>query len=276
MAFVAACLLVHPIGITIADEVDYFTEADAIWHARPLGQLSSYLLANGFNPFQGPHYPPAWPTLLAPFTSLPWPWPYALGPTIHILGTLALALVFKKRGLSPAWALLYLAQPTLLTFSRTLMAEPLAAFQIALLLLLAETENALLLGVVAGFAPLVKLSQVLAVAPFAAAWLWRRPIASKYRDAMRAALGSAVGVGLFLWFSHDTYGQWLMTGDGQSYATPGVAITRLGLGIAQLSAAWPLLLFGLFRSRMRRRRRKALSCRSFISQSTAITTRARL
>jgi hypothetical protein len=248
-AFIAACLLIHPIGVTIIDEVNYFTEAVAIWHGRPLGQASSYLLSNGYVPFQGPLYPAGWPAILAPFTTLPWPWPFVVTPIIHILGTVVLALVFKKRGLSPAWGLLYLAQPTLLAFSRTLMAEPLAAFQIALLLLLVESESALLLGLVAGFAPLVKLSQVLAVAPFAAVWLWRRPSASRHRDALRAILGSTLGLAAYLWFSRSAYGHWIAAGYGPAYATPRQALVWLGLGLAQLSFAWPLLTLGLIRSR---------------------------
>lgn len=248
-AFAAACLLVHPIGVTIVDEVSYYTEAFAIRHGLPLGRADSYLLSHGAVPFIGPLYPAGWPAILAPFTSLRWPWIFAVTPALHILGTGALAMVLKKRGLSPAWALLYLAQPTLLAFSRTLMAEPLAAFQTALLLLAAEIANPFLLGLVAGFAPLVKLSQILIAAPVVAVWLWRRPSSSRAEATLKAALGATLGVGGFLWFSRNAYGHWLGAGYGPTYASPMQALEWLGLGIAQLSLAWPLLTLGLLRSR---------------------------
>ncbi len=205
-AFVAACFLAHPIGVTIVDEVNYFTEAFALWRGWPLGHASSYLLANGAVPFLGPRYPGGWPLVVAPFTALPWPWPFIANPAIHVLGAGTMALVLRRRGLSPAWALLYLAQPTLLTFSRTLMAEPLAGLQTALLLLCADFENPLLLGLVAGFAPLIKLSQVIVAGPFVAVWLWRRRSLSA---AMEAGLGSTLGLAGFLWFNHNAYGHWL-------------------------------------------------------------------
>jgi hypothetical protein len=248
-AFVAACLLTHPIGVTISDEVDYFTEAFAIRHGLPLGRADSYLLSNGTIPFIGPLYPAGWPALLAPFTSLRWPWVFAVTPALHVLGTIVLALVFRKRGLSPAWALLYLAQPTLLAFSRTLMAEPLAAFQTALLLLAAEIANPFLIGLVAGFAPLVKLSQILIAGPVVAVWLWRRPPDSRVRATLQATLGAMIGISGFLWFSRIAYGHWIGAGYGPTYASPMQALAWVGLGIAQLSVAWPLLTLGLLRSR---------------------------
>jgi hypothetical protein len=186
---------------------------------------------------------------LAPFTSLPWPWVFCAGALIHLAGTAVMAALFKRRGLSPAWALLYLAQPTLLAFSRTLMAEPLAAFQTASLLLLADVANPLVLGLVAGFAPILKLSQVVFVLPFVAVWVWRRPSHVRARSAWLLAAGALPGIVVFLWFNHRAYGHWLASGYAPNYATPYQFLLWLGLGLVQLCVAWPLLPIGLLRSR---------------------------
>jgi hypothetical protein len=253
VAFVVACVLTRPLGITIVDEVHYFTEALAIRRNLPLGKAASYVLANGMLPFHGPLYPAGWPALLAPFTELNWPWPFAATAVLHLATAAVMALVFKQRGLRPSWALLALAQPTLLTFSRTLMAEPLAVFQTALLLLIAGADSPFLLGLVAGFAPLIKLSQLVVAAPFVAFWIWHQPEGRRYRAALLAGPGAVVGLAGFLWFSKRAYGQWVMAGYLPTYLAFDRGVFWLGMGLLQLAVAWPLLILGLRRSRLEER-----------------------
>jgi len=246
-AYGVACVLTGPIGVTVVDEVHYYTEALAISHRLPLGTAQSYALANGMVPFQGPLCPPGWPAILAPFTRLTWPGPFAAAAVLHALSAMVLAALFWRRGLSPLWGLLLLAQPTLLAFSRSMMAEPLAVFQTTLLLWAAEIESPLLLGLIAGCAPLIKLSQVLAAAPFVAVWLWRH--GAKPREVLLVTLGALPGLALMLWFNRTAYGHLLATGYTADYASPSQAFVWLGLGLAQLFFAWPGLPMGVLRAR---------------------------
>ncbi len=246
--YLVSAAVVHPVGVTITDEVQYFNEAVAIAGGRSLSERASYVLSTGVS-FEGPRYPAGWPALLAPFTRLPWPAVFIVGALLHLLGFWLFSVVLGRRGIDRRWALLYLAQPTLITFSRTLMAEPLAAVQIVVVLLAAELEAPLALGLVAGLAPLVKLSQLLAVGPFVGLWLLRRLKRGRTRDALLGALGVVPGLALYLGFNHRVYGHWLAMEGAPTYVSAGEATLWLGVGLLQLSFAWPLLPFGALRAR---------------------------
>lgn len=227
-----------PRGVTVIDEVDYLTEAQALAGRRDLRDLRAYLPRNGGGRWEGPRYPLGWPLVLALATpsgpgrraSPDLFWPSLL---LHLLGAAVLAEVLRRRGLSRRWALLYLAQPSLLLFSGTLMAEPLAGLHTALLLLACDASP-VLLGVVAGFAPWVKLSQVIVAAPFVLARC-RSP-----RALSLAALGAALPLAGFVALDFYLYGAPL--GPGRpGYAGPLAALGWGGLELAQLAVAWPLL-----------------------------------
>lgn len=249
IVYLAAATFCGPAGVTIIDEVSYFTEADAIAAGRDLREPGAYRPGPTWVPFEGARYPLAFPALLAPFTRLPWPAPFALNVLLHLAGAALFAEVLRRRGLSRLWALLFLAQPGLLLFSRTLMAEPLAALQTVALLLLAELDEPFWLGLVAGLAPLVKLSQVVVAAPFVLAWLASRQVPRRLPGALRAALGAALP--LALWVAHNLwlYGDPLRTVGGAPLAGPLTAAQWLLLGLAQLCVAWPLLPLGALRAR---------------------------
>ena len=245
LACVAAALFVRPLGVTITDEVQYFTEAAAIGDWKPLNSPASYQLTHGEVPFVGPRYPVGWPALLAPFTRLPWPGLFFATVGLHLLGAWLFSILLARRGLDRRWALLYLAQPTLLAFSRTLMAEPLAALQTVAVILLADLESPFWLGLIAGVAPLVKLSQLLVVAPVAAMWLLRWPRGRRLRAWSRAIAGVLPGLALCLVLNGHLYGRWQGLVYHSGYASsPTQALGWLGLGLLQLSAAWPLLPLG--------------------------------
>ena len=276
-AAAAAAFLVagvaQPRGVTVIDEVDYLTEAQALAAGADLRDRRSYLPRNGGAAWVGPRYPLGWPLLRAPFVLAskrpavaarapvevaptrvappgtdsglqpPGEWPLGRAPflanlLLHLLGAAVLAHVLRRRGLSRRWALLYLLQPTLLVFSGTLMAEPLAALHTALLLAVACEEQPLLLGFVAGLAPWLKLSQVIVCAPFVLVRCLRAP--ARLRALSLAAAGAAlpllafVAVDLWLYVSP--------LGPGQpGYAGPLAAAGWGALELGQLAVAWPLL-----------------------------------
>ena len=59
--------LSQPRGVTVIDEVDYLTEAQALAAFADLRDRRAYLPRNGGVPWVGPRYPLGWPLLLAPF-----------------------------------------------------------------------------------------------------------------------------------------------------------------------------------------------------------------
>ena len=247
--YLGAAVLARPVGVTIRDEVDYYSESGAIAAGLPLADPGSYRPANGLVPFNGPRYPTGWPAVLSLFDGLAWPGPFAAGVLFHLAGAALFALVLRRRGLDPAWALLYLAQPSLVVFSRTLMCEPLATFQTMLLVLLADLEQPLLLGVVAGLSPLVKLSQLIVAAPFGLAWLASRPRGKRLRAFALASLGGALSLGVAAWANERAYGSPLGFNGGPTYALLTALPANYALGLAQLAVAWPLLPLGLWRAR---------------------------
>ena len=252
--------LTRPRGVTVVDEVDYFTEAKALAAGADLRDQRSYLPRNGGVPWVGPRYPLGWPLLLAPFVlagsgSAHSPAPGGISPAgaarwslgrapflanlmLHLLGAAVLAHVLRRRGVPRRWALLYLAQPTLLLFSGTLMAEPAAALHTALLLAIACEERPLLLGFVAGLAPFLKLSQVIVCAPLVLVRCLRAP--GRARALSLAALGAALPLAAFIALDLWLYGTPLGP-VRPGYAGPLAALRWGALELGQLAVAWPLL-----------------------------------
>ncbi len=249
LVYLAAALFCAPAGVTIIDEVSYFTEADAIAAGRDLRDPGSYHPGPTSLPFQGARYPLGFPALLAPFTKLPWPMPFALNVIVHLGGAALFSVVLRRRGLSRRWTLLFLAQPGLLLFSRTLMAEPLAALHTVALLWLAEQGEPLWLGVAVGLAPLIKLSQIIVALPFVLTWLACRPWPRRLRDPLLAALGAVFPLALWALQSTWLYGSPFRMPGGSPLSGLFVALKWLPLGLAQLCVAWPLLPLGALRAR---------------------------
>ena len=96
--YVAAAALCRPVGVTVRDEVDNFSEAAAVAAGAPLNDAASYRPANNRPPFTGPRYPLGWPAVLAPFLRLPWPAPYAAGVLLHLGGALGFVAAWFTRG----------------------------------------------------------------------------------------------------------------------------------------------------------------------------------
>jgi|GEM_PF-4703666 len=249
VVYLGAALFCTPAGITIIDEVSYFTEAEVLAAGGDLRDPRAYQPGPTWLPFEGARYPLGFPALLAPFTRLPWPWPFALNVLLHLAGAALFSEVLRRRGLSRRWTLLYLAQPGLVLFSRTLMADSLAALHTVALLWLAELDEPLWLGLLFGLSPLLKLSQLIVAAPLVLATLASAPAERRARVTILAAMGAIFPLALWIWQSTWLYGSPLRLPGGSPLSGPLTALTWLPLGLLQLCAAWPLLPLGALRAR---------------------------
>ncbi|HUV39129.1 MAG TPA: hypothetical protein VMY39_05915 [Planctomycetota bacterium] len=112
---------------------------------------------------------PAYSGLLTPFVAVDWRSVFLLGTLAHLGAFGGVVHVMRRRGLHPAWAVLYLLHPTAVLYSRMAMAElPSTALVVLVLVLLdRERPRAFLAGLVMGLTVLLKLSNVSVVAVFA-------------------------------------------------------------------------------------------------------------
>ena len=146
---------------------------------------------------------PAFSALLTPFVAINWRSACLLGTLAHIGAFGGLIYLMRRRGLHPAWALLYLLHPTAVLYSRMVMADlPSAAlFVLALVLLHRGRPSRFCSGLVMGAAVLLKLSNAPIVAVFGLGCLVtsladreNRSWVSKLRGPVVMALGMLPGL----------------------------------------------------------------------------------
>jgi hypothetical protein len=242
--YLCAAIFATPVGVTIVDEISYFSEAEVIRNSEPLLEASSYRPSIGE---ERPHYPLGWPLVLAPTIHAPWPAPFVVPVALHLFGTYLFARLLRRRSLSSLWALLYFAQPASLLFSRTLMAESLSSVLTIALLLAAVPNGAGWLGFLTASSLLVKPSLALAAFPFTVGWLlFEVPIESRRRAAFLAAAGAVLPFLLWVWLLHVGIGG----AAGYSAYVRGLpSIRHAALVMGTLAVAWPLLPLGLVLAR---------------------------
>lgn len=243
-AYLLAAISSKPIGVTIWDEVIYLAEARAIGEGAPLRDARSYRPGTGDD---RPGYPLGWPLLVAPTIRAPWPTPFVIPVSLHLLGTGLFAYLLRKRGLSSLWALLYFAQPASVLFSRTLMAESLSSALCVGLLLAADSRRAWMVGLLATSGLLVKPSMEIAALPFVVGWLLLEVTADRRLKATLQVVAGAL-VPLFSW-------AWLFWTDLAGspgymfFVTPRPSLRHVTVLLVTLAFAWPGIPLGLLRAR---------------------------
>ncbi len=242
--FIASAAAIRPIGVTITDEVRYLTEAQAIARGRNLLDATSYRPSEGF---PSPIYPVGWPAVLAPLTSADALSPFLLPILLHVMGSVIFVIVLRGRGLSVWWAPLYFAQPALVLFSRTLMAESIAAIWTISLMLAAERKRPGWVGFLTASSALLKPSLTFAVIPFAIVWFALEvPPRERVRAIATAAIAALLPAIFWVWLRSVGVGG---TAGYAAFVTGAPTAKHIALIVLTFFLAWPLLPIGALRAR---------------------------
>jgi hypothetical protein len=172
-AFLLALLaLFYPRTAVVTDEVCYLSVANYLVTGKAFDRSSEAW----FWKEEGDHErrtlfsaSPTFSALLIPFVAVGWRSTFLLGTLAHVLAFGGMIYVLHRRGFNPVWAMLYLLYPTFVLYSRMVMVDvPSAALVVLMLVLLhRERPNYFAVGLVMGFALMVKLSIFPVVCSFA-------------------------------------------------------------------------------------------------------------
>jgi hypothetical protein len=124
-AYVALFAATYPPTFAIIDESAYLSSAYVLRAGTVYQDVAG--VASVSRVPSGEHevgkFAPLWPAMLAAFTLPGWRGAFAAGLAVHVTGFLVFAALLRRSG-APSWAALaYLAHPTLVLYSRTLMSD---------------------------------------------------------------------------------------------------------------------------------------------------------
>lgn len=187
-------------------------------------------------------FAPGWPAALALFTLPGWRGAFAAGLALHVAGFLVFAGLLRRAG-APRWAaLLYLAHPTLVYYSRTLMSDVAAGVTVLLAWAAWRGEGrsaSVRAGLWVGASCLVRYTNGVLAAIFAAAAV----VDDVRRRGVRPARSPGFLLGLLppllvlAVYDQIAFGKWWR-------GTAGYSDERRGLGM-EGQFGWPHLAPGL-------------------------------
>lgn len=178
------------------------------------------------------------------------------GAIIHILLTLATALILVKLEISPLYAILVLCHPTLAIYSRTIMGDTLAGLCImcALVVLLSFKRPGKWVGLALGCAALARYQMGLLLPIMSLLMLRDKHLNHALREAIHCfAVGSGIGLIIAI-YNQWQYGNvigWLYTNvlTKQGYFDLSFILYNMAFYLIALLLIWPgMLLIVLFDS----------------------------
>ncbi len=185
---------------------------------------------------------------LLPFLSFQSTQIYALsGLFFHLLTTLLAALLLRRYGRSPIWAILVLFHPTLSLYSRTLMADGPAATFILLGILVLERHRggAFAAGLAFGIAAVFRYHAGILLVTLAGELFAGRRGPDRWRHAGAClAGGGIIGLGIVLYNLH-AYGRPLGF-TGQGFWKPDSIAVNGPAYLTALALFWPLMILAPF------------------------------
>jgi hypothetical protein len=211
-------------------------------------------------------FAPLWPAVLAIFTLPGWSAAFAAGLALHLAGFLVFAALVRRAG-APAWtSLLYLAHPTLVYYSRTMMSDTAAGVAVLLAWSAWRGEGRIApvrAGLWLGVSCLVRYTNAVLAAIFTAA--------AVADDLRRRGDRPARSPGLLLGllppatalaaYNHVAFGKWWRGAAGYTDDRHGLGMAgqfgwdHVGSGLAHYGAAllalWPLMPLALLALRGR-------------------------
>ena len=257
LAVVALEAVLWPSAVTIQDETIHLTTAVLLTRATIFADEAGVSLFAGVaaGGHLVPQYPPGLAALMSPLVEVHWRLAYVVPLTAHLLGGVLFAVLLRRVGVRPVWALLYLLHPALLLFSRTLMTDgPSATVTVGvLLLLLRGRHGALPAGALLGASLFLRYANVLTfgclLLALAARDLWElrggrrslRELATS--SSPRLLLGFAGPAAVFVGYNLAVYGALTPPsyGDVAQFAASYVPANLPGYAVGLL-VLYPLML----------------------------------
>lgn len=270
MLWSALFALAWPRTFAIIDESTYLSTA-LVYRAGTI--FSDVAGIDCISRVRGPHghevskFAPLWPLVLAPLAAPEWRAAFAANALLHLVGFLVFLRMLREAKL-PAWgALVYLAHPTLVYYSRTLMSDVLAGvlFLFAWSAWRRETKGgARLAGAWLGVSCLARTTHVVPVALFVLAAAVEAARGRIPRGRVGSLLaGILPGAIVLAIYQQVAFGRWWRgtAGYRDDRADLGMegqfGLHELVPGLAHygsaLLAVLPLMLLGVFLTRVRDR-----------------------
>ncbi|NNE43488.1 MAG: hypothetical protein HKN12_04715 [Gemmatimonadetes bacterium] len=200
---------------------------------------------------------PLWPAALVPWLALGWKAVFAATLVVHLVGFVLFLRLVRGAGLPDAAALLYLAHPTLVLYSRTVMSDSLAGV-LVLAAWVAWRESsgdrpraAVWAGLWLGLSVLVRFSNGVLAGLFLVGALLERGRGARRRLGALVAGGILPALALAA-YNQVVFGKWWRGSDGYRDDRAGIGMEgqfsadNLVDGLAHyglaLGAVWPLLV----------------------------------
>lgn len=258
LAYAALFVAFYPPALAIIDESTYLSTAYVYRQGTVRSDVAgvasvSRVAANGHEVSK---FAPLWPAVLVPFTAAGWSGVFAANLAVHLAGFAIFALLIRRANAPPWWSLLYLAHPTLVYYSRTLMSD--TASGVVFLAAWAcwtagGRRSALWAGVLAGVSCGIRTTNAVLVGLLACAAVVQdlRRDGGRERSG-RLVLGVVPPALLLAAYNQLAFGKWWRGAGGYRDERAGIgmtgqfSLTELPLGLAHyvsaLTAVLPLML----------------------------------
>lgn len=249
LPFAAAFLFWYPPIWTYMDENIYIGLANALRHgtiyADQAGIQIPFLAWNGAHLV--PQYPLGMPFLIAGVSFGSWQAMFLINAVSILMGFLLFVRWLRAEGLHPWYAWLYLYYPTLVFYSRTVMADVLCMLTVFASCWYFRQKRYLLAGLLAGISPHTKITGVLLLPALFAAGAARENRWVVFRKLLAGVFPGLTGL---LLYNFATTGHFLIS----SYTLTGVGgalsftyfRTNLALFAQSLFLLYPLMPLFLF------------------------------
>ena len=242
MGYAALYLIFFPPLPGIIDEIGYINQA-TFWSRGAISAEGAGISSVGDLAFaRGRHVSyrhPGMSVLLLPFVKVG-EGMFALGLVIQIAITFVAGRILRQWRISPIWALLVLFHPTLLLYSRTVMADGVATLMVlvAFLSLYTLKRPYLLMGLVLGFATGTRMQSAIFLVALGTWTLFQRDYKGVLSMAA-ASLVSGVPLVIFNWtLFHSITGYQFSEG----FISATHIINNVPFDLLALTCIWPMML----------------------------------
>ncbi len=250
VCYLAVNAVYFPRIASISDEYDFLAQAEVFGHGSLSMEGAGLTSLPGMVEVNGKHYSwrnPGLPLVQSFLLRLGGQeLCHAYSFLVHLLLFFLSVLVLRKLNASPLWALLILAHPTLVIYSRTMLADETGALAIlAAFYFLALGPRPFLIGLCLGIACLFRMQCAVTVPFFWLAMLMQQNSMKPSRAALRLTAWFTAGTlpGLVLLFGYYGYifGSYTGKSDQYAFSASFLAQNLQHFGTA-LAIWWPLMI----------------------------------
>ncbi len=155
-----------------------------------------------------PQYPLGMPLLIAGISALGWQTIFLANAAVLLLGFFFFMRWLRAEGLNPCYAWLYLYHPTLVFYSRTVMADLLCMLIVFACCWYFRQKRYLLAGLLAGISPHTKITGALLLPVLAVAGAARK---DRWAVLQKLGVGALPGLAMLLLYNRFTAGHFLVS-----------------------------------------------------------------